>query len=132
MFLTMSNQTAVANFRPVHCMMPSANPPDGPDPLSALRREMKLLLVEQALIRIELNQRRAAENELREAKESIRAYVERVEQLSVMEAEARKALEFWRREAERMAQEKSRNSRWGWYYLFRLKCRLVALRLTSF
>ena len=113
MFLTMPNQTAAANFRPVHCMMPSANPADGPDPLSALRRELKLVLVEQNMMRIELNQRRAAEEELREAKEFILAYVERVEQLSVIEAEARKAMEFWRREAERMPQERPRCSRWG-------------------
>jgi len=113
MFLTMPNQTAVANFRPVHCMMPSANPPDGPDPLSALRREMKLVLVEQNLMRTELNQRRAAEDELREAKEFILAYVERVEQLRVIEAETRKAMEFWRREAERLAQARPRYSRWG-------------------
>ena len=65
----MPNQTAAANVRPFHCMMPSASPADGPDPLSVLRREMKLLLVEQDLMRIELNQRRAAEDELREAKE---------------------------------------------------------------
>ena len=128
----MPNQIAAANVRPFHCMMPPANEADGPEPLSALRREMKLLLIEQNLMRIELNQRRAAEAELREAKELIIAYVERVEQLSAMEAEAQKEMEFWRREAERMAQEKSRKSRWGWYYLFRLKCRLVALRLTSF
>jgi hypothetical protein len=113
MFLTMPNQTAAANFRPVHCMMPPANPADRPDPVSALRREMKLVLVEQNMMRIELNQRRAAEDELREAKEFILAYVERVEQLSVIEAEARKAMEFWRREAERMAQERPRYSRGG-------------------
>ena len=82
----MPNQTAAANVRPFHCMMPSASPADGPDPLSVLRREMKLLLVEQDLMRIELNQRRAAEDELREAKETILACVKRVEQLSVMEA----------------------------------------------
>ena len=120
----MPNQTPAVKVRPFHCMMPSANPADGPDPLSALRREMKLLLVEQELMRIELNQRRAAEDELREANEVILAYVERVQQLSVMEAEAR---EFWQREAERMAQERPRYSRWGWHYLFRLKSRLVAL-----
>ena len=93
--------------------MPSANPADGPDPLSALRREMKLLLVEQKMMRIELNQRRAAEDELCEANEVILAYLERVEQLNVMQAEARKAMEFWRREAERMAQERPRYLRWG-------------------
>jgi hypothetical protein len=122
----MPNQTAAASFRPFHCMMPSANPANGPDPLSVLRREMKLVLVEQNMMRIELNQRRAAEDELRQAKEYIRAYVERVEQLSVIEAETRKAMEFWRREAERMAQERPRYLRWGGT-IFRLKSRLVAL-----
>ena len=124
----MPNQTPAVKVRPFHCMMPSANPADGPDPLSVLRREMKLLLVEQDLMRIELNQRRAAEDELREAKESILAYVERVEQLSVMEAEARKAMEFWRGEAERLAQEKPRYLKWAGHYLSELKGRLVALR----
>ena len=86
----MPNQTPAVKVRPFHCMMPSANPADGPDPLSALRREMKLVLVEQNMMRIEL----------REAKEFILAYVERVEQLSKIEAEAR--------EAERMAQQRPR------------------------
>src|SRR5262245_24570712 len=116
----MPNQTAAANVR----LLPWAKQADGGDPLPALRREMKLLLVEQNLMQIELNQRRAAEGELREAKELFLAYVE---QLSVMEAELRKAIELWRREAERMAQEKPRYSRWGWHYPFRLKSPLVAL-----
>ena len=113
--LTMPNHhTADANFRPVHCMMPSADPAAAePDPLSVLRREMKLVVVEQNMMRVELDQRRAAEDELREAKEFIRAYVERVEQLSAIEAEARRAMEFWRQEAERMAQERTHYSRGG-------------------
>src|SRR5262245_7894997 len=98
MLLVMPNQTTAANVRPFHCMMPWHNQADGPDSLPALRREMKLLLVEQNLMQIELNQRRAAEAELREAKELVLAYAE---QLSVMEAEVRKAMELWRREAER-------------------------------
>ena len=112
----MSYQTAAANVHPFHCMMPSANPADTSDPLPVLRREMKLLLIEQELLRIELEQRRANEDEVREAKECILAYVERVEQLCVMEAEARKAMEFWQREAQRMAQERPRWSRWGWHF----------------
>ena len=123
----MPNQTAAANVRPFHFIMPSATPADGPDPLSVLRREMKQFLVEQDQMRIELNQRRAAEDELREAKETILACVKRVEQLSVMEAEARKAMKFWQREAERMAQERPRYSQWSLHYLFRLKSSLVAL-----
>jgi hypothetical protein len=111
----MPNQIiAAAKVHPFHCMMPSANPADTPDPLPVLRREMKLLLIEQDLLRIELEQRRANEDDVREAKECILAYVERVEQLCVMEAEARKAMEFWQREAQRMAQERPRWSRWGW------------------
>jgi hypothetical protein len=128
----MPNQTAAVNVRPFHCMMPTANEADGPEPLSALRREMKLLLIEQNLMRIELDQRRAAEAELREAKELIIAYVERVEQLSAMEAERKRKCNSGDERRNAWAQEKPRNSGWGWYYLFRLKCRLVALRLTSF
>ena len=85
---------------------------------------MKLLLVEQDLMRTELAQRRAE-----------------VRQISVMEAETRKAMEFWRREAERMASREATlmaqadnardagnfASQWGWHLLFRLKSRLFAL-----
>jgi hypothetical protein len=107
----MPNQTAAADVRLFHCMMPSASPAARPDdPVPALRREMKLLLVEQDLMRTELAQRRAE-----------------VEQLSVMEAEARTAMEFWRREAEGVAQERQRHSQWGRHLLFRLKRRLIAL-----
>jgi hypothetical protein len=84
---------------------------------------MKLLLVEQDLMRSELAQRRAE-----------------VQQISVMEAETRRAMEFWRREAERMASREATliaqtdNARdagnfaqWVWHFLFRLKSRLIAL-----
>jgi hypothetical protein len=101
-------------------MSPSANPADGPDPLPVLRREMKLLLIERDLLRTELQQRRAIEGELQEAKRFILAYVERVEQLCVMEAEARTAMEYWRREAQRMGQQRPRRSGWR-DYLFDLR-----------
>ena len=121
----MPNQTAAANVHPFDCM-PVDNPADGPDdPIPALRREMQLLLVDQ---RTELEQKRALEEEMREAKKFILAYVERVEQLCAMEAEARKAMEFWRGEAERLAQERPRYLRWAGHYLSELKSRLVALR----
>jgi hypothetical protein len=121
----MPNQTAPADVHPFHCM-PLENPADRPDdPAPALRRQMKLLLVDQ---RTELEQRRALEDEMREAKKFILAYVERVEQLSEMEAEARKAMEFWRGEAERLAQEKPRYLKWAGHYLSELKSRLIALR----
>jgi hypothetical protein len=121
----MPNQIAPANVHPFHCM-PLDIPADRPDDqVPALRREMKLLLVDQ---RTELEQRRALEDEMREAKKFILAYVERVEQLCVMEAEARKAMEFWRGEAERLAQERPRYLRCAGHYLSELKCRLVALR----
>src|SRR5262245_22074578 len=121
----MPNQAAPANVHPFHCV-PVDNPADGPDdPAPALRRDMRLLLVDQ---RTELKQRRALENEMREAKRFVVAYVERVEQLCVMEAEARKAMEFWRAEAERLAQERPRYLELAGHYLSELKSRLVALR----
>src|SRR5512145_67657 len=101
----MPNQTAAANVHPLDCV-PLEDPADGPDdPVPALRLETKLLLVDQ---RTELEQRQALEDEMREAKKFILAYVERVEQLCEMEAEARKAMEFWRGEAERLARERPR------------------------
>jgi hypothetical protein len=105
--------TPTGNPHPFHCMIPSAHEADRTDPLPVLRREMKLLLIEHELLRIELGRRHAIEDELREAKDIILAYAERVEQLSVMEAEARN-------EAQRMAQKRPRYSRW-WDYLFRLR-----------
>jgi len=120
----MPTQTAADSFHPVHCMSSSVNPADGPDPLPVLRREMKLLLIEQNLMRVELEQRRALEDELREAKEFILGYVEQVEQLSVMEAEARKAMEYWRREAQCMGNQRPRRSKWR-DYLSHLRAALV-------
>jgi hypothetical protein len=111
----MANQTTAANVHPVHCMMPSAIAGDRLDPLPALRREMKLLLIERDQLRAEVEERRATEDQLREAKEFLLGYVEWVEQLSVMEAEARKATEFWQGEAQRlsaMAQNRPHWSRW--------------------
>src|SRR5262245_4740322 len=107
----MPNQTA----HPLHCMMPPAIPGDESDPLPVLRREMKLLVIERDQLRAEVQERRATEDQLREAREFLAGYGEWVEQLSVMEAEARKATEFWQGEAERlsaMVQNESRWSRW--------------------
>jgi hypothetical protein len=50
----MPNQTAADDVRLFHCTMPSANPAERwDDPVPALRREMKLLLVERELMRTE-------------------------------------------------------------------------------
>jgi hypothetical protein len=112
--LRMPNQCTAADVRLFHCMMSSADPAEKwDDPVSALRREMKLLRVERDLLRTKLAASRATEDDLRE----------QVERLSVMEAEARKAVRFWRREAERMPQESPHHSQWGWRFLFRLKGR---------
>jgi hypothetical protein len=76
----------------------------------------------------ELEQRPAFEDEMREARKFILAYVERVEQLCAMEAEARKAMEFLRGEAERLARERPRYLKWAGHYLSELRSRLIALR----
>jgi hypothetical protein len=120
----MPTQIAAANVHPFHCMSPSANPADGSDPVPVLRREMKLMLIEQNLLRVELEQRRAQEDELLQAKEVILAYVERVEQLGAMEAEARKGMEYWRREAQSLGQPRPRRSGWR-NYLSHLRAVLV-------
>src|SRR5262245_47688344 len=123
----MPNETPAATTSLFHCMIPSTKPADRQDPLPVLQQEIKLLLLEQKRLRAELEQKRAVEDELRKAKEFIAACVDRVEQLDEIEAEARKAMEFWQREAQRMAQEGPRWSRLRWRFS-RLKSRcLVAL-----
>ena len=123
----MPTQTPVANVHPFHCMMPSAIPADELDPLPVLRREMKLLLIERDQLRAEVEKRRATEDQFLEAREFLLGYVEWVEQLSVMEAEARKATEFWQGEAQRlsaMAQNRPHRSRWWSRYLPALRAAL--------
>jgi hypothetical protein len=123
----MPTQTPVANVHPFHCMMPSTIPGDELDPLPVLRREMKLLLIERDKLRAEVEKRRATEDQLLEAREFLLGYVEWVEQLSVMEAEARKATEFWQGEAQRlsaMAQNRPHRSRWWSRYLPALRAAL--------
>ena len=96
----MPNHIAAAN---VHPFQPRTRGVDFNDALLVLRREMSLLLIERDLLRIEVKERRAREDELRQAKEFFLGYVEWVEQLSVMEAETRKAVEFWQGEAQRFS-----------------------------
>jgi FtsZ-binding cell division protein ZapB len=81
----MSNQSAAANAHPFVREIPAPQPPDPADPLPALRREITLL-------RIELEQLRARENEARQAKEFLLARIDRI-----MENR-----DLWQREAERL------------------------------
>jgi hypothetical protein len=103
--------------------IPSSPAPHGVtlnDALLVLRREMSLVLIERDLLRTEVIERRAREDELRQAREFFHAYVEWVEQLSVMEAEARKEAEFWQEEAQRfsaLAQNRTLWSRWRSHYV---------------
>jgi hypothetical protein len=86
-----------------------------------------LLLIERDQLRAEVEKRRATEDQFLEAREFLLGYVEWVEQLSVMEAEARKATEFWQGEAQRlsaMAQNRPHWSRWWSRYLPDLRAAL--------
>src|SRR5262245_42031268 len=121
----MPNETAAGTNSLFHCMIPSTKPADRQDPLPILQQEIRLLLIEQKRLRAELEQKRAAEDELQKAREFIVAYVERADQIGVMEAEARKAMEFWRREAQRLAEERPLWSQWRWHFS-RLKIRCLA------
>jgi hypothetical protein len=120
----MPNHTAAPNVHRFHPRTPGV---DSNDALLVLRREMSLLIIERNLLRIEVKERRAREDELRQAREFLLGYVEWVEQLSVMEAEARKATEFWQGEAQRlsaMAQNRPHRSRWWSRYLPALRAAL--------
>jgi hypothetical protein len=85
---------------------------------------MSLLLIERNLLRIEVKERRTREDELRQAKEFFLGYVEWVEQLSVMETEARKAVEFWQGEAQRFSAMARNRPHWWSRYLPGLRAAL--------
>ena len=64
----MPNQSA-ANVHPFANTFPTPRW-DAPDPLPVMRREMKLLLIELNVLRIEVEQLRAADQEAHKTKES--------------------------------------------------------------
>jgi FtsZ-binding cell division protein ZapB len=86
----MLNWSAV-NLHPLGNVVP-ATPWDAPDPLPVMRREMKLLLIELNVLRIEVEQLRASDVEAAKAKELLSRSVERL-------VESR---DQWKKEAERL------------------------------
>jgi hypothetical protein len=87
----MLNWSAV-NLHPPENVVP-ATPWDAPDPLPVMRREMKLLLIELNVLRIEVEQLRASDMEAAKAKELLSRSVERL-------IESR---DQWKKEAERLS-----------------------------
>ena len=83
--LRMPNQSAAAKVQPLMRIFPAPPPPDASDPVPAMRREITLL-------RIELEQLRAMENEARNTKEFLVAHIDRI-----MDSR-----DHWQREAERL------------------------------
>src|SRR6266404_5680423 len=65
---------------------------EAPDPLPVMRRELKLLLIEMNVLRVEVEQLRAMKREARDREEFLSASVNRL-----MESR-----DHWRREAERL------------------------------
>jgi hypothetical protein len=90
--LPMPNQPAAANAH--HLATPFAGPQpwEAPDPLPVMRRELKLLLIEMNVLRVEVEQLRAMERGARNTEEFLSASINRV-----MESR-----DQWRREAERL------------------------------
>jgi len=100
----MSNQSAAANVHPF--MRTSSTPdPDASDPLPIMRREVTLL-------RIEMENLRGKEDEARNMKEFLLAYVKRVEHL-------RANRDQWQREAERLSALLAQVPHWS---LFLARC----------
>jgi FtsZ-binding cell division protein ZapB len=109
--LRMSNQSAAAN---VHSFVRKIPPPetgDTSDPMPIMRRQITLL-------NIEVEHLRAKEDEAREIKETLLAYVEWVEQL-------RENRDEWQREAERLSAVMGQVPRW---VLLWARCGLNALK----
>jgi FtsZ-binding cell division protein ZapB len=88
----MPNQSTAANIHHLVAPFPGPQPWDAPDPLPVMRRELKLLLIEMNVLRVEVEQLRAMEQEARNTEEFLSASVNRI-----MESR-----DQWRREAERL------------------------------
>ena len=83
---------STANVHPFLSTLPAA-PWEAPDPLPVMRREMKLLLIELNLLRTEVQQLRAANQEADETRDSLTASVTRI----------MASRDHWQREAERLS-----------------------------
>jgi hypothetical protein len=88
----MPNQSAAVNARHLASPFPGPQPWEAPDPLPVMRRELKLLLIEMNVLRVEVEQLRAMEREARNTEEFLSAAVNRI-----MESR-----DHWRQEAERL------------------------------
>ena len=89
----MSNQPAATNRHHLAApFFPGSQPWEAPDPLPVMRRELKLLLIEMNVLRVEVEQLRAMKREARDREEFLSASVNRL-----MESR-----DHWRREAERL------------------------------
>jgi hypothetical protein len=88
----MPNQSAAANAHHLAAPFPGPQPWEAPDPLPVMRRELKLLLIEMNVLRVEVEQLRAMEREARNTEAYLSASLKRL-----MESR-----DHWRREAERL------------------------------
>ena len=88
----MPNQSAAANAHHLVSPFPGSQPWEPPDPLPVMRRELKLLLIEMNVLRVEVEQLRAMKRQARNTEEFLSAAGNRL-----MESR-----DHWRREAERL------------------------------
>src|SRR5919108_2810724 len=92
-YCAMSNQPAADNRHHLAApFFPGSQPWEAPDPLPVMRRELKLLLIEMNVLRVEVEQLRAIKREARDREEFLTASVNRL-----MESR-----NHWRGEAERL------------------------------
>ena len=88
----MPNQPAPANADHFAMPFPSVPAWEAPDALPVMRRELKLLLIEMNVLRVEVEQLRAMERDARNTEQFLSASVNRL-------IESR---DHWRQEAERL------------------------------
>ena len=88
----MPNQPATANAHQLTNPFPGPQAWEAPDPLPVMRRELKLLLIEMNVLRVEVEQLRAMKREAHNTEEFLSSSVNRL-------IESR---DQWRREAEQL------------------------------
>jgi hypothetical protein len=117
----MSKQSIAATVHPlVTTTFPGHQPWDAPDPLPVMRRELKLLLIEINVLRVEVEQLRALNQEGRNTEQNLSASVGRATE---SRDEWKREANRWRREAERLSAIMAQVSPWSllWRYLHSFK-----------
>jgi hypothetical protein len=100
-YFPMSNHPAANRHHLAAPFFPGSQPWEAPDPLPVMRRELKLLLIEMNVLRIEVEQLRESRDHWRREAERLRALITQVPPWSLFWRRCVDAVKAWRNPTDR-------------------------------